>query len=277
MIKNVLQNSAKKLNSISSTPKLDAEILLTHVLNVSRSFLYSHGEKKLTPKEYKIFQSFLTRRKSGEPIAYIVGKKEFWSLELEVDKNVLIPRPETELLVEICLQKLDKNKKLSVVDLGTGSGAIALAFAKGCPNWQITATDSSKKALKIAQKNAAKLELKNIIFCYGNWYHAVPQKKYNAIVSNPPYIPLSDKHLKKGDVRFEPKRALVSGKTGLKDFNVIIKNAAKYLTKKGLIILECGFDQTTQIKNILQKNNFKDIQSFKDLAGHERVVSGVML
>jgi release factor glutamine methyltransferase len=275
-IQTILQNSAKELNAISGTPKLDVEILVAHVLNVSRSFLYSHNEKILTTKELETFQDFFSRRKSGEPIAYIIGKKEFWSLELEVNKNVLIPRPDTELLVEICLEKLAKNKKLSVVDLGTGSGAIAIALAKERPNWHITATDISKRSLQIAQKNAAKFALKNIIFCHGSWYHALPQKKYNAVISNPPYISLSDKYLKKGDVRFEPQKALVSGKTGLKDFHVIIKSAATYLTKNGLIMLECGFDQASQVKDILQKNNFKNIQSFKDLAGHERVVSGVV-
>ena len=209
------------------------------------------------------------KRLAGEPIAYILGKKEFWSLEFTIDEKVLIPRPETELLVEIILQ-IDSSC-INIADLGTGSGAIAIALAKERPNWQITATDISEEALEVARSNAQKLEIQNIEFYCGDWGEALPDKKYDVIVSNPPYIDKNDPHLKQGDVKFEPKIALESG-DGLSSIRKIIAQAKSRLKTNGLLVLEHGHDQSKAIQHLLQKYNYKDIVPHKDLANIYRAI-----
>jgi release factor glutamine methyltransferase len=278
-----------KTLSNSTTAHLDIELLLSAVLQRPRSFLFSHSELKLTPNQEKRFQILYKKRLRGEPIAYILGKKEFWSLELTVNEKVLIPRPETELLVEIILQldfsetnipisnkvynfdETRSNAKINIAELGTGSGAIALALAKERPCWNITATDISKDALKIAHYNATKLQIQNIDFCYSNWCDALPNKKFAIIVSNPPYIAKNDPHLQQGDVKFEPKLALEAG-DGLDAIKKIIVQAKSKLKVGGLLALEHGYDQSGDVHRLLYQNDYREITSYKDLANIGRIV-----
>lgn len=269
-----LNQISKKLANISATPHLDAEILFAHALKTSRVYLYTNSDKELTEDQIHQINILAARRLQGEPIAYIIGKREFWSLDLTIDNNVLIPRPDTELLVELTLTKININTAC-IADLGTGSGAIALALAKERPNWKIIATDASERALKIAQKNAQKNAISNVEFYCGNWCAALPNIKFDAIVSNPPYIAANDEHLKQGDVRFEPKSALVSESNGLKDLAVIIKQAPAKLKPNGIILLEHGFDQAKAVQKLLKENGCLDITTHQDLAGFNRVTAGL--
>lgn len=259
----------------SPTPRLDIELLLAFILNKPRAFLYSHPDYELTPKQKEDFDLLYNRRLMGEPIAYITGKKEFWSHELKVNKDVLIPRPETELLVEIALDRI-QNESASIADLGTGSGAIAIALAHARPKWKVIATDINKDALKIAQYNAKELQLKNIEFCLGDWCSILGDKKLDAIISNPPYIAKNDPHLTLGDVRFEPKTALVSG-DGYDDIQKIILQAKKKLKPGGLLILEHGYDQSKTVQSLLLQHGYKEITPHQDLAGIFRAVSAILI
>lgn len=258
---------------ISATARTDVEILLVHTLKKSRAFLYTYPEYELKKLELAKFNKLFARRKLGEPIAYILGKKEFWSLELTLTKDVLIPRPETELLVELALEKIAGDTAF-VADIGTGSGAIALALAKEKPEWQIFATDLSKKALAVAAKNAKQLHLPNIIFLKSDLTVALPQKKFAAILSNPPYIPVEDPHLKIGDLRFEPHTALVAGKTGLEIIEKIIQSAPQKLEKNGWLMLEHGFNQGEKVRTLFKKAGFTAIKTYRDYAKIPRATIG---
>ncbi len=253
----------------STTPRLDLELLLAEVLQKPRSFLLAHSELELSCEQAKAFQILYKRRLGGEPMAYILGRKEFWSLVLTINDKVLIPRPETELLVELILQLDNPNAK--VADLGTGSGAIALALAKERPSWQITATDISEDALQVARFNAKKYQMPNIVFYCGDWCQVLPDEKFDVIVSNPPYLAQEDPHLKLGDVKFEPKTALVAG-DGLAAIKKIISQAKNKLRVNGVLALEHGYDQQSAIQKLLQQNGYQEITAYKDLAGIARVV-----
>lgn len=273
-IATLLQEAQQQLLEISDTPLLDAEILLAHVLNVSRSFLFAFPERELTSQEILTFAEAIEKRKQKMPIAYITGHKEFWSLDLIVTENTLIPRPETELLVEQVLHHVTGNKK-SILDLGTGSGAIALAIAHERPSWEIVATDSSHEALEIAKHNANRLHLSNILFLQGNWFAAVPSdKKFDAIVSNPPYIAFDDPDFEHENQSYEPRSALLSADNGLKDLKEIIAKARHYLKPGGLLLLEHGFKQASDIRSILENLYYSDIDTCQDLAGLDRVTLG---
>jgi release factor glutamine methyltransferase len=253
----------------STTPRLDLELLLAAVLHQPRSFIYAYGEFELTLEQEKKFQKLYEKRLAGEPIAYILGKKEFWSLELTVSEKVLIPRPETELLVETILQL--PLAMANIVDLGTGSGAIAIAIAKERPHWKITAIDISSDALQIAKINAAGLQIQNIEFCKSDWCETLPDKKFDIIVSNPPYIANNDLHLQRGDIRFEPKIALEAG-DGLDAIRKIITQAKNKSKPGGLLALEHGYNQSNAVQELLQQNNYREITPIKDLANIYRIV-----
>lgn len=253
---------------------LESEVLLAHVLNVSRTYLHTWPEKKLAAVQEKDFQVLIAKRQAGEPIAYITGHREFWSLDLCVTPDVLIPRHETELLVELILEKIPPpahSEPILIADLGTGSGAIALAIASARPDWFIHASDFSAAALKIAEMNAKRLKLLNVIFHQGKWCEALPDLKFHAIVSNPPYIAEDDDHLTQGDLRFEPATALVSAENGLNDLKQIIFQAKNYLQNNGLLLLEHGFLQAENVTSIFKKAGYTDINTYKDLAGCDRV------
>jgi release factor glutamine methyltransferase len=253
---------------------LDTELLLAHVLNKPRSYLYAHPETKLSTQQQQKFTKLLNRRKNGEPMAYILGHKEFYSLDLKINKHVLIPRPETELLVDLILDKFSATSNINLVDFGTGSGAIALAIAKHRPNWQILAIDKSRNALKVAQNNAQNLNIKNIQFIQHDWCRWADRATARVaptdiIVSNPPYITGSDLH-----PPFEPKIALAGGKDGLKHIKTIIKQAKNILKPNGLLFLEHGFDQAQQIQTLMKKHGYTKITTHQDLANHDRVTMG---
>ena len=252
---------------------LDAEIIACEVLQQPLSFLYSHPEQALTTTQLSRCEQLSKRRIAGEPVAYITGHKEFWSLDLMVNPSVLIPRPETELLIEVTLDTLPVNKELHIVDLGTGSGAIALALAAERACWQLYATDQSPEALTLAKANATRLKIDNIVFFQGDWFAALPRDiQFDAIVSNPPYVALNDPHL--ASLCFEPVAALTAGPDGLEAIRQISAHASSYLTVNGWLLLEHGYDQRQAMTALFQTAGFDPICSYKDLAGKERVMKG---
>lgn len=251
---------------------LDAELLLGHLLQVSRAYLHTHPATKISDKDWQRYQELCLRSRNGEPIAYILGHKEFWSFELEVNSNTLIPRPETELLVETTLKKLAKVGKLTVADLGVGSGAVAIALALERPQWQIYATDNSLAALDIARKNMLKHQVNNVSLIHSDWYENLPSIKFDAIVSNPPYIAENDEHLR--SLRFEPLTALVSGKDGLDAIRIIIRQASLFLKNGGLLLLEHGYDQAILVRKLLNDAGYITIETHSDLSGIPRVTGG---
>ncbi len=256
--------------SNSSTARLDVEVLLTHVLKVDRAYLRTYPEKKLTTAQQNVFTKLLKRRAHGEPIAYIVGHQEFWSLDFLVNEFVLIPRPETELLVETALDKI-KKENAKVLELGTGSGAVSLALGSEKPQWHIIATDFSKEALMVAKENTKRLNIKNVNFVLSDWFNEIPQQQFDAIISNPPYVAENDPHLEKGDVRFEPRVALVSGQEGLEAIRLIVYQAKNYLKPGGCLMVEHGYDQARAVREILEHHHYAYIALQYDLAGHPRV------
>jgi len=269
---------AGELISGSDTARLDVEILLCKILSKPRSFLYSHPEYELTETEKLCFFGLLQRRQSGEPIAYITGEKEFWSLSLQVNDSTLIPRPETELLVEIGLELFSK-AEYSALDLGCGTGAIALALATERPLWKIQAVDSCEEAVQLANKNCRTFALSNVDISRSNWFEIFvnrksANRKFDLIVSNPPYIDKDDSHLSQGDVRFEPHSALVAKNSGLADIEHIISHSQLHLNIGGWLALEHGFDQAVSVQNIFANNNFDEVETWKDLADLDRVTFG---
>lgn len=289
--------------------KLDTEILLAHVLKVPRTYLHTYPEKLLSEQEQKAFLALVKRREKGEPIAYLIGEQEFWSLPFEVNSHTLVPRPETELLVELSLYLLsvrnlsknnfpfssesclsaaslasekresyfltDPGENQIIADLGTGSGAIAIALAYERAQWQLLATDKSANALAVAQRNAERLQLSNVDFYQGDWCQALPVgTQCDAILSNPPYIAEHDPHLQQRGVCCEPETALVSGQDGLDDIRKIIMQARSYLKPDGWLLLEHGYDQGEHVSNHLQKYDYIHIETYQDLAGHDRVTIG---
>src|SRR3990170_996451 len=254
----------------STTPRLDLELLLEVILHKPRSFLYANPEYALTSEQKEKFEALYRRRLHGEPLAYILGKKEFWSLELAVNNKVLIPRSETELLVEIILSNLNR-EVANIADLGTGSGAIALALAYERPKWNIVATDISEDALQVARYNAMQLQISNVEFCRGDWCEILSNKKFDVIVSNPPYVEKNDLHLQQGDVRFEPKIALEAC-DGFDAIKTVTMQAKNRLTSDGLLVLEHGYDQSSAVQELLLQNGYQKITPHKDLAGIYRAV-----
>lgn len=258
----------------SPTARLDAELLLALVLNKPRSYLYTWPDKVLNESQVADYHALLERRKKGEPVAYLLGRQGFWSLDLQVAEHTLIPRADTELLVEAALQLADAQTALTVLDLGTGSGAIALALASERARWQITGVDRIQSAVALAQANQQHTGLNNVQFLHSDWFSALAGQRYDLILSNPPYIAEHDPHLQQGDLRFEPLSALVSGADGLDDIRSIIAQAPSYLARQGCLLLEHGFDQAPAVRALLQQAGFIDVHSQRDLAGHERVSLG---
>jgi release factor glutamine methyltransferase len=257
----------------SPTPRLDAELLLAHVLGKSRSYLHTWPERELDAQQLECYQAALSRRQAGEPVAYILGQQGFWSLELEVASHTLIPRPDTELLVETVLALLPATPA-ALLDLGTGTGAIALALASERPAWRLTGVDRVAEAVALAERNRARLKLANASFVASHWFSALAGQRYQLIVSNPPYIAADDRHLAEGDVRFEPSSALVAGADGLDDIRLIIQQAPNYLQAGGWLLLEHGFDQAAAVRELLSARGFSAVESRRDLGGHERISLG---
>jgi len=264
---------ASQLEGISDTARLDLEVLLCHVLGKPRSYLFTWPEKELDQQQINYFNDLLKRRAEGEPIAYLTGEKEFWSLSLDVDTTTLIPRPDTELLVETALNVLDK-PDARVLDLGTGTGAIALALASENSGWKILAVDTVVGAVELAEKNRQRLGLDNVSVIRSDWFENIPAQKFDLIVTNPPYIDVDDHHLKEGDVRFEPVSALVSGNKGMADIEIIICGAKEYLVDEGCLLIEHGYQQAKAVRTRLQNEGFLYVETACDIAGLERLTSG---
>jgi release factor glutamine methyltransferase len=252
----------------------EAELLLQHVLQQPRAWLFAHGDDAVTAHVAEQFHSLLERRAAGEPLAYILGEREFWSLQLQVTPAVLIPRPETELLVEAALRHLPQKQHVDIADLGTGSGAIALALAHERPLARILAIDRSPAALVVAQANARRLELGHVEFLHSDWLAAAGGRRFDLIVSNPPYIAANDAHLRQGDLRFEPEAALASGADGLDAIRAIAGAAPEHLRPGGWLLFEHGQDQGRAGREVLAQNGFVEIFTERDLELRERVSGG---
>lgn len=261
----------EQLASCSDSAKLDAQILLCFVLDKERSYLLTWPDKEVTGQAEQDYLTLLKRRVIGEPIAYIVGVQEFWSLPFQVSPATLIPRPDTEVLVELVLEQFGDLDILHCLDLGTGTGAIALSLASEQPNWQIDAIDYSLDAVKLAQKNAINLQLTHVNIFQSDWFSALNERKFDVIVSNPPYIDALDENLSQGDVRFEPESALVADEQGLGDIKHIAKQALKYLNNQGAIFFEHGFEQGEPVRGILTSFGYDNAQTVRDYNGHERI------
>ena len=261
------------LGADTDSARLDAEILLSAVLDCDRSYLYTWPEKELTDAQGDLFAAKLQRRMNGEPIAYITGKKAFYSLLLAVNPSTLIPRPATETLVEIALQLLPATA-CRLLDLGTGTGAVALALARARPSWDILAVDCEPQAVQLAQHNAQSCGLSHVELRQSNWFAAVPETDFDVIVSNPPYIDSDDPHLKQGDVRFEPRRALIAADHGLANIKHISHQARLHLKSGGYLMMEHGYQQGAAVRAILQADEYVAVQTVCDLEGRERVTLG---
>lgn len=270
-IATILANATKLFAAVSDTPRLDAEVLLAFVLNKDRSYLRAWPEQQLTKEQQHAYIQLQTKRSEGIPIAYLVGEKEFWSLPLFVSAHTLIPRPATESLVEAALQ-LFPQQQLRVLDLGTGTGAIALALASSKPEWEVIAVDISQPAIEIAKRNAKRLGCENVQFIVSDWFSGLAaQHQFDLIVSNPPYIAKHDQHLLHGEVRFEPKLALVADEDGFASLRTIITHAKHFLTTYGCLMLEHGYDQAIKTRKLLQKMYYTNINTICDHEQHERV------
>lgn len=251
----------------------EAELLLTHVLGQSRSWLYAHGDDELAPEAAARFTALLARRGAGEPVAYLVGHRGFWRFELQVGPATLIPRPETELLIECALERIPPAAPSRIADLGTGSGAVALALAHERPQARVVATDASAAALSVARANAAALGIANIEFRQGDWLAPLAGERFELIASNPPYIADADPHLGQGDLRHEPASALASGRDGLDAIRCIVRDAPAHLVAGGWLLLEHGWQQGDAVRGLLAEAGFVGIATHRDLEQRDRVAS----
>ncbi len=258
----------------SSLVPLDAKVLLAHVLDCNRAWLAAHEQDPLTRAQSDAFAMLVRRRIAGEPVAYLTGTREFWGLQLHVTPDVLIPRPETETLVEFALTTFPSDRPLRALDLGTGSGAIALALAHERPNAAVLATDNSEAALAVARANASRLGLRNIEFEIADWYAGVPAHSWDLIASNPPYIGAVDPHLQEGDLRYEPVAALSPGVDGHSALRMIVGGARERLAPEGWLMVEHGYDQSQAVQELFLAAGLSQVTSLRDLAGIHRVVAG---
>jgi release factor glutamine methyltransferase len=272
----LLEQGARRLRASAAaqgsaaTPDLDAELLLSHAVGTTRARLRSHPETLAGEMERKQYVALIERRATGEPLAYVIGRKDFWSLQLTVTPAVLVPRPETELLVERVLA-LRSDKFGRVADLGTGSGAIALSLAKERPEWLVTATDVSEDALAVARANAAALSLGRVQFLQGSWFAPLSGRTFDVIVSNPPYVAADDPAMRDPALRHEPQGALSPGADAMSSLRTIIQGASDYLERDGWLLLEHGATQAPEVARELVARGLRHVRSHRDLAGHERM------
>lgn len=268
-IAEALAYACAELEDQLETPRLDAEVLLAHVLGKPRSYALTWPEKPLPANFLQAFKNLVRQRQTGIPIAYLVGEQEFWCLNLSVGPGVLVPRADTELLVELALQ-LELPSNARVADLGTGSGAIALALATERAAWQIDAVDCHPAALDCAEKNRRNLALNNVRVVESSWCSELAVGSYDLLISNPPYIAKDDAHLTRGGLQFEPLEALAAGEQGMDDLHAIIAQAKTYLRGAGKLLLEHGYDQSAAVEHVMQQEGWQQVKQFRDLAGHLR-------
>ena len=267
-----LQNKiARELQPFSPTPRLDAEVLLMSVCAFRRSHLITRQHLAVTDDQRRQLDALMTRRQRGEPIAYLTGAREFWSMDLRVSPHTLIPRPETELLVEKALERIPPDADWTIADLGTGCGAIALALAKERPRCRLIATDISPQALDVARLNANIFCLNHVEFREGDWLTALAGDWLDVIVSNPPYVRADDPHLAQGDVRFEPRQALIAGADGMDAIRHLARHAPQSLAPSGRLLFEHGSDQADAVGELLRQHGYRDIVCHRDLGGHDRI------
>ena len=265
---------SQTLELSSQETKFEAQLLLQQAFNVNRAWLIAHANDALQPNIHAAFEELLKRRLGGEPMAYILGNREFYGLNLLVTPDTLIPRPDTETLVEAALARASNNLNLSILDLGTGTGAIALAIAKNRPQASIAAVDASEGALEVAKQNAQHLNIDNVEFLLSNWFENLSDQRFDVIVSNPPYIEENDTHLTQGDLRFEPMSALASGADGLDDIRRIISDCLIHLKPQGWLMLEHGYNQAEQVADLMADAGLTNIETIKDLGNNDRVTLG---
>lgn len=273
-IKNILTGAKQVLAGVSPTADLDARVLLEHTLQRGHAWLMAHGNERIDPDELARYQRFVDDRRCGKPVAHITGWKEFWSLRLEVGNTVLIPRPETEHLVEHALVLISGNRRLHIADMGTGSGAVALAIASERPLCSVTATDISMTALDMAAANASRLNIDNVQFRCGHWFRPLAGQMFDLIVANPPYIASDEACLKFGDLAHEPANALQAGPQGLDALQALGAHATEHLSPGGWILVEHGHDQQHEVAQIFEGNGLRQIKCYPDHAGHPRVTAG---
>ncbi|WP_289101791.1 peptide chain release factor N(5)-glutamine methyltransferase [uncultured Marinobacter sp.] len=263
----LLKSAADQIGGES--PRLDAELLLSHVTGLGRTSFRAWPEREVPAEQAEAFFRLVAQRAKGQPIAYLLGEQEFWSLPLRVSPSTLIPRPDTECVVEAALS-LELPANARVLDLGTGTGAIALALASEQPGWQIMASDRVEEAVALARENSQQLGL-SITVVQSHWFDQIPAGSFDLLISNPPYIPASDRHLKEGDVRFEPESALVAGEDGLDDIRLLVTEGLDWLNLNGWMLLEHGYDQGEAVRDLFAKAGWRNIETRKDYGGNDRM------
>ncbi len=260
--------------SEGESPEIDSRVLLCYLLDCPTSYLHAWSDKLLSDEQQAQWIALIQQRQQGAPVAYLMAKRGFWTLDLKVTVDTLIPRPDTELLVSLALEKL--KPAMCVADLGTGSGAIALALASEQPAAHIIAMDYSMAALLVAKENALNHQLSNVSFWRGSWLAAIADKSFHMVISNPPYIEANDVHLSQGDVRFEPLSALASGSDGLDDIRLIVKQAQRCLKIGGWLMVEHGYDQAVKVQQLFREAGFSEVSSQQDFGGNDRVTIGIV-
>lgn len=273
-IKQALHQANQKLVNNSPSALLDAQVLLSHLLQCNTAHLIAWPEKNLSKIQEIEFLKLIEQRQQGLPIAHLTGQREFWSLNFFVNNSTLIPRPETETLVEFILEKFGDKKNLKLLDMGTGTGAIAIAIASEKTDWEIIASDISSDAINLARKNSKHIKANNTKFIESDWFKNISTTDFDIIVSNPPYIANDDPHLNQGDVRFEPDSALTAGKSGMDDIEILCTQAKNHLAKEGWLIVEHGYNQEKPVADCFTKSNFNSIIQKHDLSGHTRMTAG---
>ena len=276
-VDHILRKAKQQLSKTSQSPALDSEVLFRHITNYSTIDLIRESGSIVSSEHESHFWQLILEREKGKPVAYLIGKREFWSLDFAVNESTLIPRPDTETLLEQAVKITQKHPHCNILDLGTGSGNIAISIAHECPTANVTGIDISPNALDIAQQNAIRLNIKNVTFLLSNWFNKLTTERFDLITSNPPYIAKDDEHLTLGDVRFEPRSALVSGDQGLDDIEHIAQCSVKYLEKNGQILIEHGATQGASVRSILHSAGFSRCETFKDLSNNERVSKAQLL
>ena len=273
-IRDALSSAGEMLAARNDHPALEAAVLLAHVLGVTRAHLHTRPEQVLRESQLRDYFDLVARRKAGEPVAYLIGRREFWSMDLLVNQHTLIPRPETELLVELALERIPTHAEFHILDLGTGSGAIALAIARERPRCRVTASDLSPQALAVARTNAERLNIANVSFREGSWFSPFSTERFDIIVANPPYVAEHDPHLDEGDLPAEPQSALVAGPTGLEMIGAIIAGAKRHMREGAWLLMEHGYNQAGMVTTLLHDAAYHQIETWRDAAGIERISGG---